>query len=108
MRFVSLLYAGLLIAGELHAHDVIWWVTPTSPSYALDFYYPSELYDYIIVAPSTGEPCTVVVNLDAPSSTLVSAQVLLPNPDNVVEIRVQVLRAPNTRRVCHCSTAATP
>jgi hypothetical protein len=94
-RLVSMLFAGLLIAGELKAHEVIWWIDPTSSAPVMDFYYPSEFYDYITVAPSTGEPCTMVVNLDPPSSTLINAQVLPPNPDNVVDIRVLVLRPPN-------------
>src|SRR5947207_1224530 len=49
---VSLLFGGLLIAGELKAHDVIWWIDPNSSSPVMDFYYPSEFYDYITVAPS--------------------------------------------------------
>jgi hypothetical protein len=97
MRIVSLLFAGLFIVGELPAHEVIWWQDPdgSAPGNKMDFYYPAEFYDYITVAPSSGEPCTVVVNLDPLNSTLISAQVLPPNPANVVDIRVLVLRPAN-------------
>lgn len=86
-----MLFAGLFVVGELKAHDVVWW---DDDSGVMDFYYPSELYDYISVAPSTNEPCVVVVNLDPPSSTLIYAQALPPNPDNVVNIQVVVMRPP--------------
>jgi 2,4-dienoyl-CoA reductase-like NADH-dependent reductase (Old Yellow Enzyme family) len=79
-----LLLAGFLLLVKLQAHDVVWWEDPDgfSPSNAMDFYYPWEVYDYIGVVPSTNEPCTVVVNLNPPSSTLISAQVLPTNPAN--------------------------
>ena len=94
MRIIALLFAASFFGLQLRAHEVIWWMDPESAQPVLDFYYPREFYDYITVAPSEGEPCIVAVNLDPPSSTLVNAQVLPPNPDNSVDIRVQVLRAP--------------
>jgi hypothetical protein len=85
----------VLLAGRLQAHDVVWWESPFSFfTGAMDFCYPSEFYDFVGVLPSSGEPCTVVVKLDPPTSTLVNAQVLPPNPDNEVYIGVQVMRAP--------------
>lgn len=60
----------------------------------MDFFYPEEFFGYITVAPTQGEPCTVIVNLDPQSSTLVSAEVLSLNPANTVDILVEVLRAP--------------
>ena len=88
-------FAASLIGPKLLAHDVVWWVDPNSSAPVFDFYYPAEKKDYISIAPSIDEPCTVVVNLDPQSSTLVSAKVLDPNRANVVDIQVNVLRPPN-------------
>ncbi|MBU6401839.1 MAG: hypothetical protein KGS61_16095 [Verrucomicrobia bacterium] len=97
MRIVLLLLAGWLTVGELQAHEVVWWEDPDgwAPTNTMDFYYPSEFREYIGVVPSSGEPCTVVVNVNPPTSTLVSAIVLPPNPDNEVDILVTILRQPN-------------
>lgn len=89
------LAGGLVLAGHLPAHNVIWWENPvgSAPTNTLAFT-GDEFYGYVKVVPSFREPCTVVVNLTPPSSTLISAQVLAPNPANAVSIRVVVLRAP--------------
>lgn len=96
-RIVAFLFAALLTGGNLRAHDVVWWEDPDglAPGNAMDFYYPMEVFDFIGVVPSDKEPCTVTVNLDPPTSTLISAQVLEPNPANEVDILVRILRAPN-------------
>jgi hypothetical protein len=97
MRIASLLLAALLPAWQLQAHTVVWdWENPDgiTPLNAMRFY-PDEEYDYVDVVPSTGEPCTVVVNITSIfNPSLISAQVLLPNPANEVGIAVDVLREP--------------
>lgn len=102
IRTICLLFAGLLLAGQLKAHDVVWWENPTGlvPSNPMVFYYPNELSGQFHVAPSSGEPCTVAVSASS-TSTLVNAQVLPPNPANTVDILVQILRAPSN----HLETA---
>jgi hypothetical protein len=104
MRIFSLMLAGLLLGGELKAHDVIWeedYYDGSFSSIPMDFDWPSDLFDYISVTPSANEPCIVVVNLYAQSSTLIKAQVLPPNPANEVDIMVVPLRAPSN----HLETA---
>jgi len=88
---------GLLSVGRSKAHIVDWlenWYGYT-PANAMVFYYPRELSGKFFVDPSYGEPCTVVVNVNPSTSTLVNAQVLPPNPENSVVILVQILRAPS-------------
>ena len=96
-RIIFSLLAGLFCAGGVQAHTVVWdWenpegITPTNPMK----FYPDEDYDFVDVVPSTGEPCTVVVNITSiVNPSLISAQVLLPNPANEVGIFVGVRREP--------------
>ena len=97
-----LLGIGLWSNNQMQAHTVVWWENPlgNSPSNTLAFA-PDEFYAYVKVLPTYLEPCTVVVNLNQQASTLISAQVLPPNPANKVWIRVLVLRPP----VNHFETA---
>lgn len=102
-RSVFFLIGGLCLAGDLKAHNVIWGENPSgyAASNPMVFYYPIEYHGNVTVAPLLGEACTVVVNLSATSSTLVSASVVTENPGNRVGIRVLILRAPSN----HVETA---
>lgn len=102
-RIVIFLLAGLLAGGEVKAHMVDWMENPwgDTPANAMVFYYPREFTGHFWVDRSYYEPCTVIVNLNASTSTLVNAQVLPPSPANSVEILVQILRAPSN----HLETA---
>jgi len=97
LRSIRWILAGLLLAGTLLGHDVVWWENPTgsTPNLPLVFYYPNEYSGYFYVDPTPNEPCIVQVNLNPSNSTLVSAQVLPPNPSGSVEIRVLILRPPS-------------
>ena len=88
---------GLLTIGIGKAHEVDWMENPYAfaPNNAMVFYYPRELSGKFYVDPSYDEPCTVVVNLNASTSTLVNAQVLPPSTANSVTVLVQILRAPS-------------
>ena len=103
-RTLFSLLAGLLSIGSVSAHVVDWWpenawgYTPANP---MVFYYPGELSGRFYVDPSYLEPCTVFVNLNPSTSTLVNAQALPPDPDNSVVVVVQILRAPSN----HLETA---
>jgi hypothetical protein len=106
MRKIPVIFTllfGLLLIREGRAHVVDWMENPWgyAPANAMVFYYPRELTGKIYVDPSYDEPCTVVVNLNASTSTLVNAQVLPPNPENSVVVAVQILRAPSN----HLETA---
>ena len=104
MRIVFLMFASLFFVGELKAHDVDWWENPYgfSPGNPMIFYYPKELSGHFYVVPSSGEPCTVVVNIDRLTSTLIDyAKVITPMPANSVTVEVQILRAPSN----HLETA---
>src|SRR5450755_1268841 len=92
-RIVFFLLVGLLPVGVLKAHIVDWMENPFgfSPGNAMVFYYPRELSGHFYVDPSYYEPCTVVVNLNPSTSTLINAQVLPLNPANSVAILVQIL-----------------
>jgi len=96
-RIVFSLLAGMLSMGMIQAHEVDWMENPFAffPSNPMVFYYPREISGRFYVDPSYDEPCTVVVNLNASTSTLVNAQVLPPNPENSVTVAVQILRAPS-------------
>ncbi|HEY4416687.1 MAG TPA: hypothetical protein VGO57_13435 [Verrucomicrobiae bacterium] len=102
-RVVFYLLVGLLSTEVLRAHTVDWLENPYSffPSSPMVFYYPREFSGHFYVDPTYDEPCTVIVNLNAPTSTLINAQVLPPNPANSVDVLVQILRAPSN----HLETA---
>jgi hypothetical protein len=95
-RFFFFLLAGL-VSAEACAHTLDWMENPSSltPNNPMVFYYPRELSGKFYVDPSYYEPCTVVVNLNVSTSTLINAQVLPPNPANSVTVVVQILRAPS-------------
>jgi hypothetical protein len=102
-RVVLFLLVGLLRVGMLRAHIVDWMENPRgdAPGNPMVFYYPGEFSGHFYVDPSYYEPCTVVVNLNSSTSTLINAQVLPPNPANSVGVLVQILRAPSN----HLETA---
>jgi hypothetical protein len=103
-RAVFFLLVELLSVGPIQAHIVDWWPENPlggAPANPMVFYYPRELGGHFRVDPSYGEPCKVVVNVNASTSTLVNAQVLPPNPENSVTVLVQILRAPSN----HLETA---
>jgi hypothetical protein len=98
------LLIGLLSVGRSKAHLVDWWPENPSglaPANPMVFYYPNELSGRFYVDPSYGEPCTVYVNLNASTSSLVNAQVITTTPANSVTVVVQILRAPSN----HTETA---
>jgi hypothetical protein len=103
-RAVFFLLVGLLCAGTVHAHIVDWWPENPmggAPANPMVFYYPDDLSGRFYVDPIYLEPCTVVVNVNASTSSLVNAQVLPPTTANSVAILVQILRAPSN----HLETA---
>jgi hypothetical protein len=103
MRFVSLQLVLFMLLGTSKAHIVDWMENPFgyAPGNAMIFYYPHEFTGHFYVDPSYYEPCTVVVNLNPSTSTLINAQVLPANPANAVTVLVQILRAPSN----HVETA---
>jgi len=94
---------GLLSVGTGYMHEVDWMENPTSftPADPIVLYYPRDLSGKIYVDPSYFEPCTVVVNMNPSTSSLVNVQVLPPSTANSVVVVVQVLRAPSN----HTETA---
>jgi hypothetical protein len=97
-RFVSFFaLAGLLSVGTVRAHTVEWMENPFgyAPANPMVLYYPRDLAGTVSVVPSSGEPCTVIVNMTPSTSTLINVQALTPNPANAVFVIVQVLRAPS-------------
>jgi hypothetical protein len=87
---------GLFSVPELKAHQVCWWGNGmgflTNNPLTIYTQFPTA---EVTVAPTYNEPCTVTVYLYTNNSTLISAQVLAPNPANKVKIVVSVLRAPS-------------
>jgi len=101
MRIFSLialpLFIGMLCVSTANAHVVDWMENPLgyAPSNPMVLFYPFELTGKVFVDPSYKEPCTVIVNMNATTSSLVNVQVLPPNPENSVVVAIQVLRAPS-------------
>src|SRR5580765_5668690 len=78
MRIASLLFMWSVAVGTLQAHDVIWLENlmsfgnnPMVLNFGLDECgYPD--YGMIGIVPSIGEPCTVAVNLNPPTSSAIT------------------------------------
>ncbi|HKI70567.1 MAG TPA: hypothetical protein VKA67_13335 [Verrucomicrobiae bacterium] len=75
----ALVFVVTLCVGDLEAHEVVWFENPfgIKPTNAMVLYYgPDECgnpdYGEIGIVPSVFEPCTVVVNVDQPSSPTIS------------------------------------
>jgi hypothetical protein len=103
-RIGFFLLTGFLSVGAAKAHIVDWWPENPlggAPANPMVFYYPNELSGRFYVDPSYLEPCTVYVNLNASTSSLVNAQVITATPANSVTIVVQILRSPSN----HVETA---
>ena len=100
MKRILFIFVALFATATAFAHLVEWEENPDGlqPGNPMIFKYldPCELDQYIEINPSSGEPCTVSVNLNPVTSDYITAKVLFPNPYNWVDIKVSLVKFPTS------------
>src|SRR5690242_7183227 len=96
IRIIPLLITIIVLSlGQAVAHEIVWLENEDGFDPLIANPMVLDYQEYVVVAPSTGEECTVTVALDPVDSPFLTAEVLGPNPENAVWIEVRLLKLPS-------------